>query len=234
MSDQGARHKAISRHRWQLSQRHELRRWRDASVLEHASAQLRASYLPFLQRYTRHLPADAEILEIGCGPVCLSQLIDRGNKTYLDPLLDDFRRAYPGKLPEGKYLTAMAEEIPSPAHSFDCIVCLNTLGYVLNPELVLNEMERVLKPTGVIIIGMTLFSGLEARWQYLLRHCWPSLGPEGRPYCYAHAGMRRSLARHFEVHVDRPVDGASRWLRCRWKHVFVCTHKGVSLVVPAA
>jgi len=234
MSELAAHHKAISRQRWQASQRHELRKWRGSEVLERATERLRASYVPYLLRYTRHLSDQAEILEIGCGPVCISQLIERGRKTFLDPLLDDFRRIYPGKLPEGRYLSAMAEDVPCPDRSFDCIVCINTLGYVLNPELVLNEMERLLRPGGVIIIGMTLFSSLEARLQYILRHCWPSLGPEGRPYCYSHAGMLRTLKRHFAVQLDTPVRGQGGALRCRWPHVFVCTHEGERLVVPPA
>ncbi len=223
-----AHHKVVSRHRWQLSQRHELKKWTGQRALGEALSHIHESYVPYMLKYTQHLGDDAKILEIGSGPACISKLIEKGHKTFLDPLLDDFRRAYPGELPEGRYLTSMAENVPCADQSFDCIVCINALGYVMNPELVLNEMERLLKPDGIMIIGMTVFSGIEARLHYFISRCLPSLGPEGRPYCYSYVGIRRSLERHFDIHVDVGIKLKGGLLSSldRRERLFVCSHKG--------
>ncbi len=224
-----AHHKAVSRHRWQLAQQRELARWTGPEALHRAREHARKVYLPHLRRHTEHLPDEMEVLEIGPGPVCAASMLEKGRKTYVDPLSDDFRRIYPGELPEGNYLVAMAEQIPCPDHSFDCIIALNVLGYVLNPELVLNELERLLKPGGVLFVGMTVFSSLEARLQYFLHRCLPSLGPEGRPYCYSYDGIRRTLERHFEIRRDirlnTGLQGWQAWLG-RQERLFVCGPKG--------
>ncbi|HXH72456.1 MAG TPA: class I SAM-dependent methyltransferase [Mariprofundaceae bacterium] len=219
-----AHHKPISHQYWQNAQRIEFSRWKGKESLSQALDSLQASYVPLMLKYTENLPQDAKILEIGCGPVCASKLIRCGKKTYVDPLLDNYRRAFPGELPEGELLASMGESIPKPDHSFDCIICLNTLGFVMNPELVLNEVDRLLKPGGMMLIGMTLFSPLEARLHYWLQRLYPTLSPEDRPYCYSPHGIRKTLSRHFEIREDIRVgekQGLLPGLK-RQEHFFVC------------
>jgi len=219
-----AHHKAISHQYWQNSQRIEFSRWKGKEMLTQSLDRLQASYIPLMLQHTAELRADANILEIGCGPVCASKLISQGKKTYVDPLLDDFRRAYPGELPEGELIAAMGESIPKQDHSFDCIICMNTLGFVMNPELVLNEIDRLLKPGGTILIGMTIFPPLEARLHYWLLRLYPSLSPEDRPYCYSLHGIRKTLARHFEIREDIRVSSQKGLLPGlpREERFFVC------------
>lgn len=197
-----AHHKAISHQFWQNALRIECDRWRGKEMLGQAMDQLQSTYTPLILKYTEDLPDNAAILEIGSGPVCISKLIPQGEKTYVDPLLDDYRRTFPGELPEGEMITAMGESIPKPDQSFDCVICINALGFVMNPELVLNEVDRLLRPGGAMLIGMTVFSQLEARIHYWLQRLYPALSPEDRPYCYSLHGIRKTLARHFDIRED--------------------------------
>lgn len=219
-----AHHKPLSKMQWQRMLAWELAEQTQPGAMKKHVEYLKETYLPTILKYTRDLPQQAEILEIGCGAACIAQFIEQGHKTYLDPLLDDFRRAFPGELPEGDYLSCMAENIPRPDHSFDCIICIQMISYVHNPELVLHEAQRLLKKDGFIIIGITVYSPLLARLHYWLRKLGASLVPH-RPYCYSHAGIRRTLKRHFEIKTDvrlgKPV-GVLPWLQHE-ERLFVCT-----------
>ncbi|MDQ7010523.1 MAG: methyltransferase domain-containing protein [Mariprofundaceae bacterium] len=219
-----AHHNPISQNRWAASQKHEQEHWHGQEVLESGLAHARKYYVPLMQRYTENLPEDAAILEIGSGPACISRFIEKGKKTFVDPLLEDFRRAYPGELPEGEFLPIMAENIPRPDHTYDFILCLNTLNYVLNPELVLNEVERLLKTDGIFMLGMEIFSPLGARLHYLLERFSPAMNDEPRLYCYSHHGMVKTLTRHFDIMEQTRIEtrkGLLPFTSCE-EWVFIC------------
>jgi len=156
------KHNPISRTLWQTSQKQTLERWKD-KTLQAEREKDKQAYLPLLLKYAEDLPQDGAVLEIGCGPVCLSQSLPLENKTFLDPLLDDFRRMYPGELRgEGEYLATTAEQVPKADNSYDLIICLNTISYSLHPELIMNEMERLLRPGGRLIVAMRIHSQFES------------------------------------------------------------------------
>jgi len=218
-------HKPIDSIRWHASQKLSLQAWEDKNLTTERE-QLERSLLPILQRYAREYAQDATVLEIGCGPICLTSLLPQQFKTYLDPMADDFRRMFPGELPEkGEYLTAAAESIPKPDASYDLIICLNMISHTLNPELVMNEIERLLKPGGKLIMAIRIHSQFEARLHYLAIRMFPSLCSKTRPYYYARKGIRRTLQRHF--HIEEEIvrkEHAIRMPFCkRQRHVFVCT-----------
>ncbi|MFQ5582529.1 MAG: class I SAM-dependent methyltransferase [Mariprofundaceae bacterium] len=194
-----ARHSPITQSRWAESQKCEQQHWHGQDVLEDELSHAQSCYLPIMQRHAASLPKDASILEIGCGPTCISRFIEQGEKTFVDPLLEDFRRAYPGELPEGEFLPVMAENIPKPDHCYDFILCVNTLNHVMNPELVLNEVERLLKPDGTFMLSLQTFSPLAARLHYLLERFSPAMNDTSRLYCYSYHGITKTLARHFDI-----------------------------------
>jgi len=218
-------HKSIDNNRWQASQKLSLQAWGKKNLATERE-QLERSLLPILQRYAREYAQDAAVLEIGCGPICLICMLPQQHKTYLDPMADDFRRMFPGELPEeGEYLTAAAENIPKPDASYDLIVCLNMISHTLNPELVMNEIERLLKPGGKLILSIRTHSQLEARLHYLAIRMFPRLCSKTRPYYYALKGIRRTLQRHFNIKEEIVQKAhAIRVPFCkRQRHVFVCT-----------
>ncbi len=220
-----SKHKPIDSIRWQSSQKLSLQAWGKKNLAAER-AQLERSLLPILQRYAREYPEHAAVLEIGCGPICLIQALPQQCKTYLDPMADDFRRMFPGKLPEeGEYLTAAAESIPKPADSYDLIVCLNMISHTLNPELVMNEIERLLKPGGRLILSIRTHGQLEARLHYLAICMFPRLCNKTRPYYYTRKGIRHTLQRHF--HITEEIVQKAHAIRLpfckRQRLVFVCT-----------
>jgi len=224
-----ARHEAITKARWLKAQKCEIQFWRGQEALEQELQRVHGRYLPAIQRYAKDLPKDASILEIGCGPTCAAQLIEAGRKTYVDPLLDDFRRAYPGKLPKGEYLCRPAENINKQNASFDLILCLDALDRVMNPELVINEIERLLKTDGVFILGIVTSPAWLARVSYYLERFFPPLRDERTPYSYSYRGIEKTLGRHLDI-IDVTETDKSFTPLHRKGWVFACGRKKNSRV----
>jgi len=222
-----AHHKPIDKTRWLASQKKLVEYWRGEAILEQELDRIRRFYVPLLNTYAEQLPQISSVLDVGCGPVCATRFLEQGNKTFVDPLLDDFRRAYPGKLPKGKHLAVMAEDIPAPDAYFDFILCVDGLDYVINPELALNEMARLLKSDGTLIIGLPVFPSLLVRLRYMLERFLPALRNETNPYSYAYKGIKNTLARYFDVLEERQIPETrktSQRLLGR-EYVFICRPK---------
>lgn len=222
------RHKPVSRSRWQSSQNEMMVRWRKygADIDREEQEQY---LLPILQQHAERYPKNGSLLEIGCGPVCLSQYLPQQHKSFLDPLIEDFRNRFPGTLPEGELLSTTAERISKTADTFDLVICLNTISFTLNPELVMHEIERVLKPEGTLVINMRVYSPLEARLHYWAGQIFPSLCTKMRPYCYSLKGIKNTLRRHFEIKEESDQDGAKMQLPFkRKKMVFICSPRKAS------
>jgi len=198
-----AHHKAFSKQRWSILQKYEIDAWcclkKEGSSFTKILEQQRDRYHDLLCRYASDLDPDSEILELGCGAVCIAQTLDTGKKTYLDPLLDDYRRACPGRLPKGNFISGMAEDVKQDAANYDLILALRLLSYVENPELVLHEVERLLKPKGTFLISVETWPKPLARLHYHLAQWFPQWLLKKRLYCYTCQGLENSLNRHFQI-----------------------------------
>lgn len=217
------KHSPISHVCWQNMQKQTLERWKKRDLKTEQQNSREKNYLPLLLRFSEGLPKDAAVMEIGCGPICLSQAIPQGRKTYVDPLLDDFRRLFPGELPDGEYIASSAEKIARKDHSYDMIICLNTLSHTLNPELVLNEIERLLKPGGKLLLGIRTYSVWRAKFHYWKMHWLPPLFLGSCPYYYSLRGIRNTLSRHFNLVEDFVASRVWIPFSGSEEHLFICT-----------
>ncbi len=194
-----ARHSAIGKARWLAAQKAWLDRWRMPNMLDRECARLERDYAPLLRNRAAPDRKDTAILDLGCGPACPARLIEGGHKTWLDPMLDDFRRLFPGRLPRGRHLATPAERIPVPDNAFDIIVCVDALDRFMNPELALHEAERVIRPGGVLIVGLPTFPKTLVRARQATERFLPALRNEAHPYSWALSGLRKTLSRHFDI-----------------------------------
>jgi len=218
-------HNPISKGRWMIAQKAEADYWHGKNVLIRGYNRIKQKYASIMQCYAAALPNDIDILDLGCGPTCPAQFIGKGRKTFVDPLLDQFRRAFPGTLPQGKFIASMAEDMDSPDASFDFILCINALNHMQNPELVLNEVDRLLKPHGVFIISVITYPQLIARLRYIRECHFSTFRDDQRPYAYTFSGMRKTLLRHFDIieQINANNHGLFPSLTSNW--IFVCRHK---------
>ncbi|MCG3205117.1 MAG: Ubiquinone biosynthesis O-methyltransferase [Elusimicrobia bacterium] len=95
-----------------------------------------------------------KILDVGCGS---GNLLEKLNGDRLvgidlsDTLLNQARERLKDK-PNCELIKADIERLPFERGLFDCVICSEVLEHVENPKLVIDEMFRVIKPQGLIVI----------------------------------------------------------------------------------
>jgi SAM-dependent methyltransferase len=94
------------------------------------------------------------VLDIGPGPLGFPDACPAGISIGVEPLAERYREH--GLLLEGSqaiYLAVGAERIPLTSSSVDVIVARNSLDHVDDPQAVLAEAQRLLKPGGTLILN---------------------------------------------------------------------------------
>ncbi|GHB92982.1 methyltransferase domain-containing protein [Cerasicoccus arenae] len=125
-----------------------------------------------------------KVLNAGCGWRQINHLID-GELTNQDI-------SWPGDTRTHVDVYSPIHEIPNPDGHYDCIICIAVLEHVENPEEVVPEFYRVLKPGGIAVVSV------------------PFLQPEHK--CptdfqrYTKDGLKRLFTHHgFEVLKAKPL-----------------------------
>jgi len=217
-----AHHKPSSKQRWGISQKAAVAKLQEQG-LEPLHINAGKRYSAIIAALPKPLPADASILDIGCGPVCTAKLFNSSHTTYVDPLLDNFKRCFPGELPKGEFIASSAENLSKPDASYDLVLCLNMLSCSLNPELIMHEARRLLKPEGSFAVSITLWPELLARLHYLKMHLFPMGDYQNRLYCYTQRGIENTLLRHFDILSKQELETSSPPFSQEW--IFLCRHK---------
>ncbi len=185
--------------RWQGAQKKEAGFWIRPGVLDSELERIKARYVPVINELSRTLKKDAKILDVGCGPTCAGRFFPSGNKTYIDPLMDIYLEAFPERLPPGERLKGLAEAIPKEDNTFDLILCINALDHMIDPEKALLEMRRVLKPRGILLLGIFLHPRPIAMVRRIVERYLPFLREEAHPYSFTLRDMRSLLEGFFSV-----------------------------------
>jgi len=217
---------AVSKQLWSIYQKRVFQFWKNERALQSRQVFSKRYYLPLLKPLIQALPDDMNLLEIGSGPVCAAQYLDKGQQTYIDPLADDYRKLFPGVMPEKAiYLPLMVEKMELPESSFDVVLCLDTISDVHNPELVMHKVHHVLKQDGLFIVSMDLWPGWLARMHHVLYRIIPVLPQFNRLYSYTHNGFSNTLTRHFDIVSEELIRPQFSWLFFKKEILFVCKHK---------
>lgn len=106
-------------------------------------------YIHFLEDTRKKI----KILDVGCGVGTVANSLSSNNliQSYGVDISDNFiRRAKKGK---GKFAVFDGSLLPFESGYFDKVGCFTVLEHVENPYEILDEMCRVLKKNGKIIIG---------------------------------------------------------------------------------
>ncbi|HET9314511.1 MAG TPA: class I SAM-dependent methyltransferase [Vicinamibacteria bacterium] len=101
------------------------------------------------------IPARAHVLELGCGAGTYVRYLSRlGHRAigvdYAVPSLIRAVTRDPGQ--SGKYLAADGYELPFRHGTFDLVVCIGVLQALGEPERLLREVARALKPGGILVV----------------------------------------------------------------------------------
>jgi 2-polyprenyl-3-methyl-5-hydroxy-6-metoxy-1,4-benzoquinol methylase len=127
--------------------------WEDA---EYSLGSLSSGHINKYKRVMGLMPNKGRILDVGCNNGCLHILLAEAGYTDISGF--DFARI-PIQIakkhhPNYDYFVHDAcKEFPYDKESFDIVLCVEVLEHVPSPYLVLENMFRVLKPGGCIIVS---------------------------------------------------------------------------------
>jgi ubiquinone/menaquinone biosynthesis C-methylase UbiE len=156
------------------------------------------------------------ILDVGCGrAIDGARLWEKGAKVIgLEPSHVMIARAKQ-YLSESNAQIALAqgvgENIPFKPHSFDKVMCKGALDHFFSPRQTMEEIARVLKPGGEMIISIANFDSLGFRLGKKLypvaKFLSPSLAKERKPwelppdhkYKFDHPFLSSLVKQHFEI-----------------------------------
>ena len=157
--------------------------WYDANVMPHL-IRCACSNKQLMKRRSKIVPlANGDVFELGCGGGINQEFYERdavSSYAGIDPhggLLDSARAAAEAKGWSADLREGIGEDIPFPDRKFDTVVCTFTLCSVQDPERVLSEMRRILRPGGQALFlehGRAPDAGV-AVWQDRIEPVWKKL-----------------------------------------------------------
>jgi len=116
----------------------------------------------------KHLPDAAKVLEIGCGTGANLREIKKQGYHVSGLELDEKAVGYCRDL---EVLRADATKtLPYQNNSFDAVVILDVLEHLDSPDAVVDEMWRVLKPKGLLVVMVPADPKLWSYWDEMLGH----------------------------------------------------------------
>ncbi len=115
-------------------------------------------YIDLLKRHVDLNPGD-KILDIGCGPCGLINQLSQEKRYGLDSLIDYYLKEF--DMPkEVNWVRGYGENIPFKDNLFDIVICTNVLDHTQDPEMVLAEINRILKEDRFLLCTVSTYS----RW----------------------------------------------------------------------
>jgi ubiquinone/menaquinone biosynthesis C-methylase UbiE len=153
------------------------------------------------------------VLDVGCGPVGLIHFLPQASERIrLDPLLHEYKEKL---LLPGLSVAAAGEQLPLADRSVDIAICFNALDHMRDPAAALQEIARVLRPGGTLLLMIHTFPA----WTM------PLLAIDRlHPHHWTHAGFVDRVASVFRVthaHSERrifPLTLGERLKPSGWKY----------------
>lgn len=135
---------------------------------------------------------DSAVLEIGTGPVGLVAYFPATERVAVDPL-EGYYASDPNLTAlrtEGvSYREGVGEELPVEDDSMDLVVMENCIDHTQDPDQVMNEISRVLRPGGVVYLTVNCRTPVG----YVVHRILSKLAVDaGHPHTYT-AGRARSI-----------------------------------------
>jgi 2-polyprenyl-6-hydroxyphenyl methylase / 3-demethylubiquinone-9 3-methyltransferase len=123
-------------------------KWLTAS--DHPIALLRAENRLRNPWIASKLPSSSKVLDMGCGAGFLThELTNLGHEVTGVDLSEESLKIARQLDPKGNYIRADVTKVPLPAMSFDAVCAMDLLEHVENPQAVIQEAARLLKPGGL-------------------------------------------------------------------------------------
>jgi SAM-dependent methyltransferase len=139
------------RKRWRRAQAYELDFWkRNAKALPDQGGEM-PKHLDFV---TAPGLEGKRVLEVGCGPMGVIYFVPGALRAGIDPLAREYMREFNFSTRGVHLLASMGENLPFRDGSFDVVIIGNVLDHVNMPGRTLDEVHRVLRPDGQLLVWM--------------------------------------------------------------------------------
>ncbi len=127
-----------------------------------------------LRAARRYANAPAAVLDAGCGlglaTAALADLYPKADVFGLDMYPDEILR-YAGKLMPGsarvRFVSGSIEAAPFASKQFDLITAFDMLEHVPHPETALDEIARMLSPSGIVVVSVPIESPILGALRYI-------------------------------------------------------------------
>lgn len=142
---------------------------------------------PWHRLVRRHVgPLDgSDVIEIGCGRGGLARwLVQRGPRRYIAA---DFSisavstASRDGSAGSALFSVADIQRIPHPDHCFDVVISCETVEHVSEPTTAIEELARVLRPGGRLLLTTPNYLGTMGLYRAYLRARRRPFTEEGQP-----------------------------------------------------
>lgn len=161
------------------------------------------------------ISSDTKILEIGSGAGgIITYLKETENRYAVDPLeefyssVEEFTNQRDKNV---KYFTATGEALPFEENYFDLIIMDNVLDHCINPEKVMNEAVRVIKPKGYLYFKQNTYHA----WGIFIRFVMEKmLIDKGHPHTFSKANLKKFAFENNLTELNKTRSGyLTTWLR---------------------
>jgi SAM-dependent methyltransferase len=202
--------KETTSERWQEAQDYERRWWKKRG--RHGARKYIQDMTLIKKELAPHIKfsKDMSVLQIGCAAEDVIHYWKPGKCFAIDPLVSYFEEMEIMKKGRTTNITGIGEKLPFKNDSFELVLQTNVLDHVKDPEKVLSEISRVMKPTGIFYFRVNV------RPRYLLpmlRSIWKTKlsTAKGHPFLFSEDDVREMFRSRFDVLdevIVRPKVGA--------------------------
>jgi len=141
--------------------------------------------------------AEQRVLDVGCGSAVDCLELDKGGcwMVGLEPsetMITQAKGWIEGSDSRVALVRAVGEHLPFRRHSFDRVMCKGALDHFFDPAKTVEEIAKVLKPSGKAVISIANFKSLSCR---LVR----KEIPPDHTYKFDYSVLKAMISDHFEV-----------------------------------
>jgi 2-polyprenyl-3-methyl-5-hydroxy-6-metoxy-1,4-benzoquinol methylase len=135
--------------------------------------------------------SEGSVLDVGCGLGFFLRALDphRWDRFGVEPMPVPYREAA-RSLGADRIVNHELTAAGFPAAKFDAITFWDSLEHLPNPRAVLQEARRLLRPGGIVLIGLPNFASYQARH---FREDWFALSLPHHLYHYTEASLTKLL-----------------------------------------
>lgn len=126
---------------------------------------------------SKYAPKEGLILDLGCGDFSYTEFIKGKNKNVISIDINNYSFV---QSKNNNFILGSLETLPFKDNSFDFIICLSVIQYFKNDSNINRDLNRILKPEGILLI--TVPTGLSPF--RLLRDLAIKLGVYEHPQYY--------------------------------------------------